>query len=60
MFKAVRSKVRLRERLEELPCADIFKLNEDFLTAAVFSRLLYMPSEALSALLLRGIAIAVF
>ena len=56
MFKAVKfGKIRLREGLEELRSADIFKLNEDFLTAAVFSRLLYMPSEALSTLLLRDV-----
>jgi hypothetical protein len=53
MFKAVKfGKIRLGEGLEELRRANVFKLNEDFLTAAVFSRLLYMPSEALSALLL--------
>ena len=53
MFKAVKSgKVRLREGFEELRIANLFKLNEDFLTATVFSRLLYMPTDALSALLL--------
>jgi hypothetical protein len=55
MFKAVKlRKVRLREGLQELPCASIFRLNEDFLMAAVFSRLPYLSSEALSTLLLHG------
>lgn len=31
--------------------ADAFRLNENFLTAAIFARLLYFPSEALSKLL---------
>jgi hypothetical protein len=58
MFKAMKSrKVRLREGLEEFRYADVFKLNEDFLTAAVFSRLLYLTSEALSSLLLRGLEV---
>ena len=53
MFKAVKSgKIRFGEGLEQLQCANIFKLNEDFLTAAVFSRLLYLPSDVISALLL--------
>ena len=53
MFKAVKfGKIRLGEGLQELRSAIVFKLNEDFLTAAVFSRLLYMPSEAFSALLM--------
>ena len=50
-------KVRLRQGLEELPCASIFRLNEDFLTAAVFSRALYMTSEALCSLLLPGFGV---
>jgi hypothetical protein len=51
MFKAVQSaKVRLNEDVP-LRCADIFKANEDFLTAAVFSRLLYMPTDAIRRLL---------
>jgi hypothetical protein len=53
MFKALKFGKLRREGLEELSWADIFKPNEDFQTAAVFSRLLYMPPEALSALLLR-------
>jgi hypothetical protein len=53
MFKAVKfGKVRLREGLDEVRSADLFRLNEDFLTATVFSRLLYMPSDVLSGLLL--------
>jgi hypothetical protein len=53
MFKAVKSgKIRLKDGFEELRGANLFKLNEDFLTATVFSRLLYMPADVLSALLL--------
>jgi len=59
MFKAVKlRKVRLRHGLEGLPGASIFRLNEDFLTAAVFSRVLYLPSEAMCALLLPGLSVS--
>ncbi|MGA3023563.1 MAG: hypothetical protein ABSF98_02215 [Bryobacteraceae bacterium] len=52
MFKAVQSaKVRINEDVGPVQCADIFKRNEDFLTAAVFSRLLYMPPETISKVL---------
>lgn len=55
MFKAVKFGKLRRDGLEELKWADIFQPNEDFLTAAVFSRLLYMPSEVLSRILLRDV-----
>ena len=52
MFKAVRfSKVRIQEWVTDVRWTDAFRLNEDFLTAAIFARLLYFPSEALSTLL---------
>jgi hypothetical protein len=52
VFKAVQSaKVRVNEDVGPVRCGDVFKRNEDFLTAAVFSRLLYMPTDALNKLL---------
>lgn len=52
MFKAVkRGKIRFREDLVEVRPASVIKLNEDFLTAAVFSRLLYLPAHALARIL---------
>lgn len=53
MFKAVKfGKIRVRDGLAELRGANVFKLNEDFLTAAVLARLLYLPSDVTSSLLL--------
>lgn len=52
MFKAVKfSKIRAREGLGELRLASVIKRNEDFLTAAVFTRLLYLPPDVFAALL---------
>ncbi len=52
MFKAVKlSKIRVLEGLGEFRLASVIKPNEDFLTAAVFARLLYLPPDAFEALL---------
>jgi hypothetical protein len=52
VFKAVKfSKIRVREGLGEFRLASVIKPNEDFLTAAVFARLLYLPPDAFAALL---------
>jgi len=50
VFKAVKSsKIRVRDGLGEFRLASVIKPNEGFLTAAVFARLLYLPSDAFAA-----------
>lgn len=52
MFKAVKhGKVRFSGSLTAGTWDQVFKPNEDFLTAAVFSRLMYLTPEALAGLL---------
>jgi hypothetical protein len=52
MFKAVKhGKVRFSGSLTAGTWDQVFKLNEDFLTAAVFSRLMYLTPETLAGLL---------
>ena len=52
MFKAVKhGKVRFGDSLTATEWDEVLHLNEDFLTAAVFSRLVYLPGKTLDAVL---------